>query len=549
MAIFLARAFNFPAASHDYFTDDNGKVYEEAANRLFESGLTVGCGPSAYCGDSFIRRDQMAAMFARALGLPASSTNHYNDDNGSAFEDAINKIADAGITQGCNPPSNSAYCPGQNVTRGQMSAFIKRAVEYSGPSAPGAPGAPGGPASPIPVISGGLPNAVVEVPYSAQLPITGGLAPYTVTKLSGPVWAGVSSSGLVTGTPLSGNLGSAHLEVRVRDSRGSSITAAIVLTVVDKCQGVTAVPAAQCNALKALYNNTGGNNWTDRTNWFTNPNPCTWYGIGCNGTNITLIRLNENNLSGTLPIELGALTGLQEINLQDNLLSGPIPAELFGITTLRIVILAHNGLGGEIPEFTVPLPSLTRLALDSNGIGGPLPTSMNGTNLPAIVELALDENGLTGDIPVEFFTMHTLTNVRLDENQLTGQTNGFTAGNFPSLTRLELGNNEFDAQPFYAAELATLTGLTVLDLSGNQFTGPIPTEFTALGALSRLELDSNALEGPIPAGFNATSFPNIAAVPGALTLFGQTGCLTATPASAELAFVQARDPLWNDGCP
>jgi Leucine-rich repeat (LRR) protein len=243
---------------------------------------------------------------------------------------------------------------------------------------------------------------------------------------------------------------------------------------------------------------------------------------------------------------LGALTGLQEINLQDNLLSGPIPAELFGLTTLRIVILAHNGLGGEIPEFTVPLPSLTRLALDSNGIGGPLPTSMNGTNLPAIVELALDENGLTGDIPVEFFTMHTLTNVRLDENQLTGQTNGFTAGNFPGLTRLELGNNEFDAQPFYAAELATLTGLTVLDLSGNQFTGPIPTEFTALGALSRLELDSNALEGAIPAGFNATSFPNIAAVPGALTLFGN-GCLTAT--GAELAFVQARDPLWNDGCP
>jgi hypothetical protein len=308
---------------------------------------------------------------------------------------------------------------------------------------------------------------------------------------------------------------------------------------------LTIVPQIQCDALKALYNNTGGNNWTDRANWFTDPNPCNWSGIGCNGVNISLIRLNENNLSGTLPVELANLTGLEEINVQDNLLGGAIPAGLFGITTLKIVILAHNNLGGVIPDFTVPLPGLTRLALDSNGLGGDLPASMNGTNLPAIVELSLDENGFTGDIPAGFLTMSTLTSLRVDENQLSGTVTGFNSTNFPSLTRLELGDNLFASQAL-PTEIGTMTGLTVLDLSGNAFTGTIPTEYLNLTALSRLELDNNDLAGAIPAGFNAATFPNMAGVPGALLLRGQSGCLTA--AGAELAFVQAQDPLWNDGC-
>ena len=30
---------------------------------------------------------------------------------------------------GCNPPANTRYCPGDNVTRGQMAAFMKRLAE------------------------------------------------------------------------------------------------------------------------------------------------------------------------------------------------------------------------------------------------------------------------------------------------------------------------------------------------------------------------------------------------------------------------------------
>ncbi len=126
MAVFLSRAFHLPTTSTNFFDDDNGEFYEAAANNLAAAGLTVGCGTRRYCGGDDIRRDEMAAMLARATHIPNSTTDFFLDDEGSVFENAINKIAAAGITLGCNPPTNNRYCPQDLVTRGQMAAFIKR---------------------------------------------------------------------------------------------------------------------------------------------------------------------------------------------------------------------------------------------------------------------------------------------------------------------------------------------------------------------------------------------------------------------------------------
>jgi hypothetical protein len=126
MAVFIARAMDLPAPEDDHFDDDAGKFYEGAANRLFEAGITVGCGNGRYCGEQRLPREQMAAFLARILELPRSGTDHFVDDEGSQFEGAIDKIAQAEITVGCNPPDNDRFCPRDNVTRGQMAAFFKR---------------------------------------------------------------------------------------------------------------------------------------------------------------------------------------------------------------------------------------------------------------------------------------------------------------------------------------------------------------------------------------------------------------------------------------
>jgi hypothetical protein len=131
MAVFFARAFHLPSTSTDYFNDDDGLFYEAAANKMAQAGVTVGCAPNKYCGERDISREEMAAMLARVLGLAPASKDHFVDDANSIFEGAINKIAAVGVTQGCNPPTNNKYCPLDKVTRGEMSAFIKRAVSLA----------------------------------------------------------------------------------------------------------------------------------------------------------------------------------------------------------------------------------------------------------------------------------------------------------------------------------------------------------------------------------------------------------------------------------
>jgi hypothetical protein len=125
MAAFLARALDLPNATKDYFTDDETSIFEADINRLAEAGITTGCtSATTYCPTQTVTRGQMAAYLDRALKLPATSTDYFTDDETSIFEVDINRLAASGITSGCTA---TTYCPAQNVTRGQMAAFLHRA--------------------------------------------------------------------------------------------------------------------------------------------------------------------------------------------------------------------------------------------------------------------------------------------------------------------------------------------------------------------------------------------------------------------------------------
>jgi len=62
--------------------------------------------------------------------LPPGGT--FVDDNGNFHEPNIEAIAAAGITQGCNPPTNDRYCPDDLVTRAEMAAFLLRGIGEAG---------------------------------------------------------------------------------------------------------------------------------------------------------------------------------------------------------------------------------------------------------------------------------------------------------------------------------------------------------------------------------------------------------------------------------
>lgn len=69
----------------------------------------------------------MAAFLNRALSLPATSDDSFIDDDGSMFEGDINRLASFEITQGCGPDT---FCPDAEVTRGQLAAFLRRALGW-----------------------------------------------------------------------------------------------------------------------------------------------------------------------------------------------------------------------------------------------------------------------------------------------------------------------------------------------------------------------------------------------------------------------------------
>ena len=115
------------------FIDDDGNVHEGAIEGIAAVGITRGCNPPSndrYCPDSTVNREQMAAFLARALDLPAADRDYFTDDEGNIFESDINRLAAAGITRGCNPPASDRFCPHGSMTRGAMAAMLARAFEY-----------------------------------------------------------------------------------------------------------------------------------------------------------------------------------------------------------------------------------------------------------------------------------------------------------------------------------------------------------------------------------------------------------------------------------
>jgi hypothetical protein len=134
MAVFISRALTLPDTANNYFNDDNGHIFEGGINRLRSAGITQGCNPPAnnrFCPDREMTRGEMAAMLARAFDYPVSNQDRFVDDNGHIFEAAIQRIAAAGITVGCNPPANDRFCPDQKIKRDQMATFLTRALDLT----------------------------------------------------------------------------------------------------------------------------------------------------------------------------------------------------------------------------------------------------------------------------------------------------------------------------------------------------------------------------------------------------------------------------------
>ena len=250
-------------------------------------------------------------------------------------------------------------------------------------------------------------------------------------------------------------------------------------------------------ALSALYVATGGDNWT-HSNWDITRVPTLseldrWRGVRIVEDWLNALILINNNLTGTLPPELGNLSELRTLSLRENAIAGPIPAELENLALLRLLRLENNALSGEIPKELGNLSELRWLILDQNNLSGPIPAELG--NLSKLTVLALNYNTLSGAIPSELGNLSLLKLLFLTENNLSGPIPS-ELGNLSELTNLKLNYNTLSGA--IPSELGNLSLLKNLNLAGNNLSGPIPSELGNLSVLRSLSLDLNTLSGAIP---------------------------------------------------
>lgn len=71
-----------------------------------------------------------AMVIVIAAPLAVIATDAFTDvPESNVHHDDIAWLKDAGVTAGCNPPTNTEYCPGDPVLRQQMASFMRRLAE------------------------------------------------------------------------------------------------------------------------------------------------------------------------------------------------------------------------------------------------------------------------------------------------------------------------------------------------------------------------------------------------------------------------------------
>ncbi len=248
------------------------------------------------------------------------------------------------------------------------------------------------------------------------------------------------------------------------------------------------------DVLVALYNATYGSNWINNTNWLSDMPLGSWHGVYTdrNGR-VVRLSLHSNNLTGTLPPELGQLTQLYSLYLSDNQLTGNITPNIGGLKNLKQLLLGANRFYGSIPPELAQLTKLVELKLNNNLLTGSIPPDLG--QLTNLVNLRLTNNLLTGSIPPDLGQLSNLTSLWLDENNLTGSIPP-ELGQLSNLTSLWLDENKLSGS--IPPELGQMSNLRQLSLSNNVLTGSIPPELGQLSNLRQLRLSNNVLTGSIP---------------------------------------------------
>ncbi|KAM7477832.1 hypothetical protein LguiA_026045 [Lonicera macranthoides] len=271
------------------------------------------------------------------------------------------------------------------------------------------------------------------------------------------------------------------------------------------------------------------------SNYFSSSIPI---GIGNNIRSTYFFSVANNNLIGTIPISICNATNLVLLNMSNNSLSGPIPLCLIEWgETLGVLNLGKNRLSGNLSGTFQENCGLETLDLHDNQLEGKIPESISNCTLLKVLNLG--NNKINDTFPCFLNNSTNLRVLVLRSNMFHGgiQCPGVSKSWSPNLQIIDIASNNFsgalipqyflkwkammdDPEPkvkylqfprYYYMDTVTirnkgvemelvkiLTIFTVIDFSMNSFEGNIPETIGELKSLYVLNLSRNALTGSIP---------------------------------------------------
>nr|GMD03183.1 probable LRR receptor-like serine/threonine-protein kinase At1g34110 [Ipomoea batatas] len=285
-----------------------------------------------------------------------------------------------------------------------------------------------------------------------------------------------------------------------------------------------------------------------------------------NSKSLELLDLRNNSITGKIPDWIGYLSNLKSIVLSNNSLQGPIPMSFckvkelsfvdlsmnnltetipacLNVLSLRYLHLHGNGFSGFVPKLLSQASSLVTLDMRDNNLSGRLPTWIS--SLSNLRFLLLGGNQLEGSIPSQLCDLKNVSILDLSSNNLSSSLpsclhkvlfgskrtfdatlelfeyggGGATLADTTSLyeSRLQIApslSNDFDSSyeegevefvtksRFELYKGSILNYMSGIDLSFNNFTGPIPHEIGLLSDIHTLNLSHNHFIGSIPSTFS-----------------------------------------------
>ncbi|EOA21376.1 hypothetical protein CARUB_v10001738mg [Capsella rubella] len=125
--------------------------------------------------------------------------------------------------------------------------------------------------------------------------------------------------------------------------------------------------------------------------------------------------------------------------------------------------------------------------------------SLNGVDcwdLKRVMSIQLSGYGLKGEFPLGIKECSDLTGLDLSRNNFSGPLPSNIFSLIPFVTILDLSYNQFSGE--IPVSLSNINYLNSLTLSHNQFTGQLPPQLVLLKRLKWFSVADNLLTGPVP---------------------------------------------------